>query len=99
MPAAVDSRSSMAPMSLSSSGSFSFKTTAAVVCLENTETQPCVIIGIVEQAERGIRRVTHFPDAALGTLRVPLQTAAAVTAARPRRYRLVARTLSKQSLQ
>src|SRR6202035_2924036 len=28
-------------MSLRSSGSFSLRTTAAVVCLENTETHPC----------------------------------------------------------
>src|SRR5690348_674414 len=31
----------MAPMSSSSSGSFSLMTTAAVVCFEKTETQPC----------------------------------------------------------
>src|ERR1700730_10335840 len=31
-------------MSFSSSGSFSFRTTAAVVCLENTETHPCVTL-------------------------------------------------------
>src|ERR1700694_5131520 len=37
----AESLSSIAPMSLSSSGSFSFRTTAAVVCFEKTETQPC----------------------------------------------------------
>src|ERR1700738_262574 len=31
-------------MSFSSSGSFSFRTTAAVVCLENPETHPCVTL-------------------------------------------------------
>src|SRR6202165_163449 len=41
MPAEPDSRSSSTPMSLRSRGSFSFRTTAAVVCLENTETHPC----------------------------------------------------------
>src|SRR6202165_6011733 len=36
----AESLSSIAPMSLSSSGSFSFRTTAAVVCFEKTENQP-----------------------------------------------------------
>src|SRR5207249_9392297 len=70
---------------------------------------PCagMVVGLIEQAEGRIGRVTHSSsaplarhtcavactsDAAPGTLRRPLQTAGAC-------YRLVARTLSKQSLQ